>query len=137
MKQNISHMLEKAGITGLATSAISIGLIGASVSYQIPGSNMRIPLPILTAALGAANSFATDGIHLLLNKTIPLGKKTADRYAFFINAGVSGATFFALLYLIGSDIPYQYNPLNAFLTGSLGEMAGSAGYEYLLNNLYI
>lgn len=136
MKQDIQHMLEKAGITGVTSAAIGVGLLGTNNYYQIPGTNTTVPLPLITCVVGMANSFVTDGIHTLINEHVPLGKKTKDRASLGINAAVSGLSFFVLLHLAGSDVPYQYNMINAFLTGALGEVSGSASYEYLVDNLY-
>lgn len=138
MKNNISHMLEKAGICGVATMGIGIGFLGlGQTSWLIPGTATSVPVEFLTLGVGAVNSVVADGIHKFVNEHIPLGKKTSDKVSFFTNAAISGASFFALLHLAGSNVPYQYTFLRAFATGGLGEIVGSASYEYLVNNLYI
>ena len=131
-------MLEKAGLCGFASACIGAAFFGfGQSSWVVPGTNMDVPLELLTFTVGTANSFVADGIHTVINKVVPLGKKTQDKTALITNAVVSGASFFALLHLGGSNVPYQYTLLKAFLTGAGGELIGSASYEYLLNNLYI
>ena len=138
MKNNISHMLEKAGLTGLATMGIGCAFFGCGqATWLVPGTNTSVPIELLTFSVGTLNSFVADGIHTFLNKATPLGKKTSDRISLVSNAVISGVSFFGLLHLAGYDVPYQYTPLRAFATGAVGELAGSAGYEYLVNNLYI
>lgn len=138
MKNNISHMLEKAGICGAATMGIGMGFLGfGQTRWSVPGTSMIIPVEFLTLTVGAINSVVADGIHTFINKHIPLGKKTSDKVSFFTNAAIAGGSFFALLHLAGSNVPYQYTFLRAFATGALGEVVGAASYEYLVNNLYI
>ena len=138
MKNNISHMLEKAGLTGLATLGMGCVFFGCGeTSWLIPGTNTTIPVECLTFGVGTINSFIADGIHTFLNKATPLGKKTSDRISLASNAIISGVSFFALLHLAGTNVPYQFTPIRAFATGAVGELAGSASYEYLVNNLYI
>ena len=138
MKNNISHMLEKSGICGVATIGVGIGFLGFGQStWILPIVNIDVPVEFLTLTIGALNSVVTDGIHTFLHKAIPLGKKTADRTALITNSVVSGLSFFALLHLGGSNVPYQYTLMRAFATGALGELVDTSGYEYLVNNLYI
>ena len=138
MKNNISHMLEKSGLTGLVTMGVGCGFFGCGESrWMIPGTSTTVPLEVLTFTVGVANSFVADGIHMFLNKAIPLGKKTADKTALITNAVIAGVSFFGLLHLTGYEVPYQFTPIRAFVTGALGEVGGTAGYEYLLNNMYI
>ena len=137
MKSDIVHMLQKSAITGAATALAGVALTGSNNYYQFPGLKTAVPLPLITGLLGVANSFVTDGVHKVIHEYIPLGKKTSDITAFSVNAAISGASFFALLHLAGTEIPYTFNPLNAVLAGALGEVGGAATYEYLSNNLYI
>ena len=131
-------MLEKAGITGIATMGLGVCFFGfGRARWAIPGTATTIPLEFLTLGLGVANSFVADGLHQFINKAVPLGKKTSDRVSVVSNAVISGITFFGLLHLGGAQVPYDFTPMRAFITGSVGELAGSAGYEYLLNNMYI
>jgi hypothetical protein len=137
MKNNISHMLEKAGLCGVATGFMGASFFGIDAYYAPPLLGMRVPLLLFTIPLGAANSFIADGIHTFVNQHIPLGKKTADKTAFITNAVVSGGSLVALMSIIDPNLMKSFSLLNAFLTGSVGEIVGSATYEYLLNNMYI
>ena len=112
-------------------------MTGTGNYYRWPGSNKAIPLPIVTGLLGVVNSFVTDAVHKVVHDYIPLGKKTSDKTALAVNAAISGASFFGVLHLAGTQVPYTFHPLNALFAGALGEIGGSATYEYLLNNLYI
>ena len=138
MKNNVSHMLEKAGFTGLATMGMGCVFFGFNKArWLLPGTvSTTIPLEFLTFGVGLANSFVADGIHLFLHKATPLGKKTSDRISLVSNAVISGVSFFGLLHLAGMNVPYQFTPIRAFATGAVGELAGTASYEYLANSLH-
>lgn len=138
MKSNIQHMLEKAGFTGVATMLCGIPFFGFGQSgWNIPMTQVEVPIEIMTLGVGTLNSFVTDGIHSFFNLAVPLGQKSKDRTAFITNAVVSGASFFACLHLAGFNVPYQFTLLRAFACGAVGEVVGTSVYEYLTNNLYL
>ena len=136
MKNDISHMLEKAGFCGGAAVLCGIPFFGLmQSSWQIPYTNTTIPLEILTFSLGTANSFVADGVHQFFNQVVPLGKKTADKASLLTNAAVAGASFYALLHLGGMNVPRQVGLLSSFCIGAGAEVIGSGTYEYLQNNI--
>ena len=137
MKSEISHMLEKAGFCGAATMFVAIPFFGlGAAGWNIPYTQIEVPLELLTFSVGTLNSFVADGIHTVINRVVPLGKKSSDMTSLITNAAVAGCTFYALLHLGGLSVPPQFTLLKAFAVGSMGEVVGSGVYEYLSNNLY-
>lgn len=137
MKSEISHMLEKAGFCAAATMLAAVPFFGlGATAWNIPYTQLEVPMELLTFSVGAANSLVADKIHTTINGVVPLGKKTADRTSLITNAAVAGCSFFLLLHFGGTNVPYQFTPLRAFAVGSLGEVIGAGTYEYLSNNLY-
>ena len=137
MKSEISHMLEKAGFCGAVTMFCAIPFFGlAGTAWNIPYTRIEVPLELLTFSVGTLNSFVADGIHTVINRVVPLGKKSSDMTSVITNAAVAGCSFYMLLHLGGTNIPTQFTMLKAFTVGSLGEVVGSGVYEYLSNNLY-
>jgi hypothetical protein len=130
-------MLEKAGFCGITALISGIPWLGlGSAGWVVPMTSLTIPVEFLTFGMGTANSFIADGVHMFLNKGVPLGKKTADRTALISNAVVAGLSMFTILHLAGANVPQQVGFFPSFIIGSVSEVVGSASYEYLANNLY-
>ena len=136
MKSSMSHMLEKAGLCGLATGVFGTYFFGLDAMYNFQYMNLSVPLLAITLPLGFANSFIADGVHSFIHQHIPLGKKTQDKTAFITNAVIAGTTFTALMAL-STNMSSAFGMGGGFIAGAFSEVVGSATYEYLVNNLYI
>ena len=80
MKNNISHMLEKAGLCGVSALLVGSCFLGfGKTKWEMPYTGLQIPVEFFTFGIGTANSFATDAISLFFHEAVPLGKKSSDR----------------------------------------------------------
>ena len=137
MKEDVSHILEKSIVTGSATALISGALNGFSAQYKIPGTNSLIPFLPVAFVLGGINSAVVDTLHLGINRAIPIPQKPKDIASFLGGIGLSAGSFFMVLHLGGTNLPYQYTLLKALATGALGELVGAGVYNQLKENLYL
>ena len=137
MKEDISHLLEKSVITGVATAGVSTAFHGISAQYKLPGSNKLIPFLPLAFILGGANSAIVDALHLGINKAIPIPQKPKDMASFLGGAALSAGSFYLLLNLGGRNLPGQYSLWKALVTGAVGEIVGAGVYNQLKENLYL
>ena len=136
-KNDVNHVLEKAGLTAVTTGLVA-SQIFPDASYVLPEmlsseSLSSIPLPIVAGGIGALNSALCDGLHLTLNKGIPLPKKAQEYTTFAMSVGTSALTMYLLLRMGNINVGL----VNSALIGSIGEVVGGAGFYYLKENKFL
>ena len=86
VKNDVNHVIEKAVLTGVVTG-VGAGQLFPGAQYTLPqflsSTNTTIPFPIVCGAIGALNSGVIDGLHLGVNKGIPLPQKVKDFNHFY------------------------------------------------------
>ena len=74
-----SEALEKAGINGIVTGAVSAALFGMNIAVVPPFMSMTMPLYVYMFLGGTLASLVTDGLHVFMKDEIPISKKANDR----------------------------------------------------------
>lgn len=135
-KNDVNHVIEKAGLTAVTTGIVASQMF-PNGQYVLPSwmssAETKIPLPIVACGIGALNSLVVDGLHLTVNKGIPLPKKASELTTFGMSVGASALSMYLLLKM--SDV--NIGLMNSAITGALGEVAGGVGFYYLKENKYL
>lgn len=136
VKNDVNHVIEKAVLTGVITG-VGGNLMFPGAQYTLPAlisaENTQIPFPLVCGAIGALNSGVIDGLHLGVNKGIPLPQKAKDLTTFTVGAGVSALSMYGLLLLGNVNIGIT----NSALLGIAGEVAGGLAFYFLKEKQYL
>ena len=121
---------EKALLQGVATGAISVGVMGQGRFVVIPALNKQVPLWLFGTVVGAASSVINDFIHDNMFPHIHASKKAEDELSMIMAAGIGAGTFFGTLYVLNQKYPQSMGTYNTLLIGALGEVVGAWGYNF-------
>ena len=135
-KNDVNHVLEKAVITGVATGIMASQMFPGA-QYVLPQfispEPRQIPFVVVAGGVGALNSMVCDGLHLGIQKGVPLPQKASDLTVFGASVATSAISMYCLLRLGNVDI----GVINSALTGAVGEVAGGLGFYYLKDKNYL
>ena len=132
-KNDVNHMIEKAAISGVATGIVASQMFPGA-QYVLPfGAPRQIPFVVVAGGIGALNSMVCDGLHLGIQKGVPLPQKAADLTTFGASVAASAISMYCLLRLGSVDIGI----MNSALTGVIGEVAGGLSFYYLKDKNYL
>ena len=129
--------IEKAGINGIVTGAVTASYFGLGASVVPPFMNMTMPLYIVTFLGGCVASLATDGLHTFLKEEIPISKKANDRASVIAGLAINAIIFTGLLEVYDSTVATDFGRFTALLLGAGSEFAGASAYTYLKEKMYI
>ena len=135
-KNDVNHMIEKSVLTGITTGIVASQMFPGA-QYVLPpmlsSEPRQIPFVVVAGGIGALNSMVCDGLHLGIQKGVPLPQNAADLTTFGASIASSAVTMYLLLRLGSVDIGF----MNSALTGAIGEVAGGLGFYYLKDNNYL
>ena len=128
--------VEKAGINGLITGALTIPVFGTNAKFVFPFTNQLVPLYGITFLVGTLGSFAGDVVHLIISD-LPVSKKFKDTSNLVTGVAINAGLFACMLRMIGPGLAEDFGTMTALCVGGVGEFLGTASYNYLKENLYL
>ena len=128
--------VEKAGINGLITGALTIPVFGTKAQILFPLTNQYVPLYLVSFLVGGLGSFAGDIVHLIFSE-LPVSKKFTDTSNVLLGVAINGGLFALMLNMIDTQVAVDFGTMTALCIGGAGEFLGTASYNYLKDNLYI
>ena len=129
--------LEKAGINGIVTGAVTASYFGLDATVVPPFMNMTMPLYIVTFLGGCIASLATDGLHTFLKEEVPISKKANDRSSVIAGLAINAIIFAGLLELYDGTTARDFGRISALLIGAGSEFASASAYTYLKEKMYL
>ena len=129
--------LEKSGINGIVTGAVTATYFGLDATVIPPFMNMTMPLYIVTFLGGCVASLATDALHTFLKEEVPISKKANDRASVIAGLAINAVIFTGLLEMYDSSTAMDFGRFTALLVGAGSEFAGASAYTYLKEKMYI
>lgn len=130
--------VEKAGINGIITGAVTAGLFGLRAKVRTPFTDKNtMPLYVLTFLGGSVSSLITDGIHEFVQEEIPVSRKANDQVSVITSLALNAGLFYTALYLADPAIARDFGAMKAFAIGAGSEWVGSASYTQLKEKMYI
>lgn len=129
--------VEKAGINGIACSALTLPLFGSGAVVPAPMTNSTMPLWLYAFLLGGASSFAGDLAHLAMKPDVGISEKWRNRSTLLVSAGVNAALFYGGMALLSPGVARDVGIISAVGVAAGGELLGSALYSYGKENLYL
>ena len=129
--------LEKSGINGIVTGAVTASYFGLDASVVPPFMSMTMPLYIVTFLGGCIASLATDGLHLFLKEEVPISRKANDRASVIAGLAINAVIFTGLLELYDGATARDFGRFTALLVGAGSEFASASAYTYLKEKMYI
>ena len=131
------EVVEKAGINGIITGAVTASLWGTSAYVIPPFMDMTMPLYVMMFLGGAGASLLTDGFHMFMKDEIPVSKKANDRTSVIAGMAINAIVFAGLLEISSPNIAQDFGRLMALGVGAASEFAGASSYTYLKDKMYI